>query len=145
MLITTRLVVVRRHDQEGVDAEPVRLLGQVHRVRGRIRPATRNDGCVAPHRFDRRPEEIEALVVGEVRALPGRPGDDEAVGAVFDEMPREPLKGIEVDGAVIAKRRDDRGQDVPEHLPILRVPHGAPRAHRKPSSSWLRHSPCRLV
>jgi hypothetical protein len=140
-----RLVVVRRHDEERVGAELVRLLCQVHRVRGRVRAGAGDNRCVVADRVDCSPEEVETLVVGEIGALPGRPGDDDSVGPVLDEVPCQSLEGVEVNGPVLAERGHDRGQDVAEHLPILRVRHVTPSAQRRPSSSWLRHSPSLFV
>src|SRR5581483_9619784 len=70
--------------------------------------------------LDRRAYELEPLVVVDRRALAGGAGDDEAVAAVVDEVRGKPLEGVVVDGAVVAERRRDRGQDVPEHLSIVR-------------------------
>ena len=61
-------------------------------------------------------EELEALVVRERRRLPGRAGDDEAVGAVVDEMARQRPEALQVDGAVPLERRHDRCQNLAQHL-----------------------------
>ena len=53
-------------------------------------------------RFDRRPEEVELLLVGQRRRLAGRAADDEPVGAVVDEERRELAEALEVDRAVRA-------------------------------------------
>jgi hypothetical protein len=110
-----RLAVVRRDDQQPVHAELGRALAQVHRVRGRVRPRPGDHGRVVADRLDRGPEEVDALLVGERRGLACRAGDDDPVRAVLDEVPREALEAVEVDRAVLAERRDDRGQDVAEH------------------------------
>ena len=78
-----RLVVVRRHDEEA----------RRRRARAPARsgaPSARSSTCrcrrrsspVLADRLDRGAEEVEALVVGERRALARRAGDDDAVGAV---------------------------------------------------------------
>ena len=84
-------------------------------MRGRVRAGAGDDRRVVADRLERGAEEVEPLVVGERRALAGRAGDDDAVGAVLDEVPRQPLERVEVDRAVLAERRHDRGQDVAEH------------------------------
>ena len=53
-----RLVVVRRDDEEAVDAELVRALGQVDRVRGRVRARAGDDGRAV--RRPRRPRRRRA-------------------------------------------------------------------------------------
>ena len=60
-----RLRVVRRHDQEGVDAELVRLLGQVDRVARVVGAGAGDDGRPVAHLVERRGVELEALLVGE--------------------------------------------------------------------------------
>ena len=77
-----RLVVVRRHDEEAVDAELVRPLGQVDRVRGRVRAGAGDDGRAVADLVDGGLVQLEALVVRERRRLARRPGDDEPVRAV---------------------------------------------------------------
>jgi hypothetical protein len=114
------LAVVRRHDEQCVDVELVRLLGQVDGVGCRIRPCPGDDGRVVADGLDRGAEELEPLVVGEVRALAGRPGNDDAVGAVLDEVARQALKGVKVDRPVLTERSDDRRQNAAQHRPIVR-------------------------
>src|SRR5581483_9983810 len=112
-----RLVVVRRDDQERIGAELVRLLGQMDRVRGRVRPGAGDHRGRLADRLDRGTEQVEALVVGERRALARRPRDHEPVGAVLHKVAGELLERVEVDRAVVPERRDDRGEDPSEHLP----------------------------
>jgi hypothetical protein len=80
------LVVVGGYDQEPVDSELVCTRRQVKRMRGRVRARARNHGCTVTHLLHCSLVQREALLVGERRRLPGRPGDYEAVGAVVDEM-----------------------------------------------------------
>ena len=103
-----RLVVVRRHDENPVDAELCRLARQVDRVARVVRAGAGDDARALAHRFDRRPEEIELLLVGQRRGLAGRAADDEAVGAVVDEKRRELAEALEVDRAVLLERRHHR-------------------------------------
>ena len=111
-----RLGVVGRHDQARVDAELVRLLGQVDRVARVVGACACDHGRAIADLVQRRAEELEALVVGERRGLPGRAGDDEAVGAVGDEVARERPEAVQVDRAVPLERRHDRGEDLTQHL-----------------------------
>ena len=78
-----------------------------------------DDGRAVADLVERRRVELEALVVGERRALARRAGDDEAVRAVVDEVARERAEAVEVDRAVPLERRHDRGQHLAEHAPIL--------------------------
>ena len=68
-------------------------------------------------------------LVGQRRALAGRAGNDDPVGAVVDEVYRELLERVEVDCPVRPERGDDRGQDVSEHAQSLR--RSAPSAGRR--------------
>ena len=111
-----RLRVVGRHDQAGVDAELVRPLGQVDRVARVVGAGAGDDGRAVADLLQRGGEELEALVVRERRRLPGRAGDDEAVGAVVDEMARQRPEALQVDGAVPLERRHDRCQNLAQHL-----------------------------
>ena len=110
-----RLVVVRRDDEEAVDAELVSLPGEVYRVCGRIRARTGDHGRAVSHRLDRRREEGQPLVVAERRRLAGRAGDDDAVRARLDEMAAEARKRVQVDGSVPAEGRGYGCQDIAEH------------------------------
>ncbi len=140
-----RLVVVRRDDQESVDAELVRLLGEVDGMRGRVRARARDDRCLLADRLERSAEEIEPLGIGERRALAGRPGDDDPVGAVGDEVPREVLERVEVDRAVVAgtasRSRSGRCRACDEILRAGGFYFPVPNAQVRPASSWPRHSP----
>ena len=77
-----RLVVVRGHDEEAVDAELVGARREMHRVRRRVRAGARDDRRPVADLVERRLVQPEPLVVGERRRLAGRSGDDEPVGAV---------------------------------------------------------------
>ena len=70
-------------------AELVRACGEVHGVLGRVRAGAGDDGRPVADLVERGLVEREALVVGERRRLAGRPGHDEPVGAVLDEVRRE--------------------------------------------------------
>src|SRR5581483_4695176 len=105
-----RLRVVRRDDEEAVDAELLRTLRQLRRVARVVRPGPGDDRRAVADGVTRRGEELQLLVVRERRALARRAGDDEAVGAVVDEELRELAELLEVDGAVRTERRHDRRQ-----------------------------------
>ena len=109
------LVVVRRDDEHSVDTELVRALRQVDRVGGRVGPRARDDGTASRGDLEGGLVEREALVVGERRRLPGRPGHDEPVGARVQQEPAERTERRQVERAVRAERRHHRGQDLAEH------------------------------
>ena len=115
-----RLVVVRRDDEEA----------RRRRARAPARsggPSARSSRCPCRRRRWRRSRPPRSRR-GRGRAARRRSGsgsrrssrDDDPVGAVLDEVPREPLERIEVDRAVLAKRGDDRSQNVAEHHGIVR-------------------------
>ena len=110
-----RLVVVRRDHEEAVDAERVRLLGEVDRVGGRVRPGAGDHRATVAHGLDRRRVECHPLLVRQSRRLAGRARYDDPVRAVVEEVIGERAEAVEVDRAVVAKRGDDRGQDLAEH------------------------------
>ncbi len=114
-----RLVVVRRHDQEPVDAELVRPLRQVDGVAGVVGAGARDDRRAVADGLDRGGVEPEALVVRQRRRLACRPGDDEAVGTVLHEERHELAELLDADRAVGVERRDAGGQDFAEHASIL--------------------------
>ena len=58
--------------------------------------------------------------VGDSPVVP----DDEAVRAVVDEVARKRAERLEVDGAVLLEGRDDCGQDLTQHVWILRAEGG---------------------
>ena len=115
-----RLVVIGRHDEEAVDAELVRAGREVYGVVGRVRARTGHDRRAVADLVERSLVQPEALVVRERRRLARRPRHDEAVRAVRDEMRRERPERPVVDRAVALERRDDRGQDLAEHVRSLR-------------------------
>ena len=104
-----RLVVVRRDDEETVHADVVRLARQVDRVRRRVgaRPCDHRRAPVQG--VDGDAEELEAFVVRERGTLARRPGDDQAVRPVVDEMLGQLPEPLVVDRSVRVERRDDRG------------------------------------
>src|SRR5262249_9452299 len=101
------------------DDELVRLVGQVDGVRGRVRSGVGDAGRAVADFVDRGREELQLLLVGQGRRLAGRPGDDDAVGAVFDQVARQAAEAFEVDGAVRVERRQHRGEDLSQHAPSL--------------------------
>ena len=62
------------------------------------------------HGVDGGGEELQLLGVAQRRALTGRAGDDEPVGAVLDEVDGQLAELLDVHGAVRMERRHDRGQ-----------------------------------
>ena len=112
-----RLAVVRRHDQEGVDARTVGLLGQVHRVGSRVRPGARDHGRAAADLVDGRLPQLDLLLVGQRRRFAGRPAHDDPVRSVVDELRAELPEFLDVHPPVRVERRDDRSQDLAEQGP----------------------------
>ena len=81
-------------------------------------PVPATTAALVADRLERRAEQVEPLAVRQRRALAGRPGDDDAVRAVLDEVARERLERVEVDAAVGVERRDHRRQHVAEHVEV---------------------------
>src|SRR5206468_380039 len=104
-----RLVVVGSDDEEPVYTELVRFTGQVNGVSGGVGAGAGDNGAAAAQGIDGDTEELEPLVVGEVGALAGGPGDHEPIGATLDEVLREFAEALEVDRSVAPERRDDGG------------------------------------
>ena len=115
------LRVVRGDDEEAVRAELVGPRGQVDGVRGRVGAGAGDHRGSVTHLVHGRRVEREALVVGQRRRLAGRAGDDEAVGAVRDQVARECAEAVESHAAVGPEGRDDRRQQLAQHGPILSV------------------------
>jgi hypothetical protein len=111
-----RLVVVRRHDEDRVDAELCRLLRQCCGVPRVVRAGTGDHLGATADLVHGYPEEIELLGVAQRRRLAGRPANDEPVRAVLDEERRELAEPVEVDCAVGTERRHHRGDHGAEHL-----------------------------
>ena len=78
-----------------------------------VRPRPRDHRAAVADGIDGRLEELLPLVVGERRRLAGRPGDDDPVRAVLEQEGRERPERVEVDRAVLAERRHDRGETSP--------------------------------
>src|SRR3954467_10394425 len=103
------LVVVRRDDEEPVYAELVRFTRQGNGVSGGVRAGAGDNGAAPAQDVNRDPEQLEPLVVREIRALAGRAGDDEPIGTTLDEVLREFAEALEVDRSIAPERRDDGG------------------------------------
>jgi hypothetical protein len=110
-----RLVVVRRDDEDAVDAERVRLRGQVRRVRRVVGPGAGDHGRTLADLVERRLEQRQALRVRERRRLARRAGHDETVRSLVDEMARERAECPQVDRPLRRERRGDRGQHLAQH------------------------------
>src|ERR671937_1847109 len=104
-----RPTVVGRDDEEGIDADVVRLAGEVDGVRGVVRPGGGYNGAAPAQRVHGDAEELEPLVVGEGRPLPRGAGNDEPIGTTVEEVLRELAEALEVDRSVPPEGRDDRG------------------------------------
>ena len=97
-------------------------------MRGRVRSGAGDDGRPLAHRLERGAEQVEPLAVRQRRALAGRAGDDDPVGAVVDQVRGELLERVEVDRPVRPERGDDRRQNTAEHAESLRRSQGDTRA-----------------
>ena len=79
-----------------MDAELVRARGEVDGVLGRVRARAGDDGRAIADLVDGGLVQLETLVVRERRRLARRPGDDEPVGAVRDEVRGERAECLDV-------------------------------------------------
>jgi len=111
-----RLVVVRRHDEEAVDADLVCARGQVDRMLRRVGARAGDDGGPVTDLVHRGFVELETLVVRERRRLPSGARDDETVRSRLDEMGRQGAKPLEVDRSVHFEGSDDCRQDLAQHV-----------------------------
>ena len=84
-------------------------------MRSGVRARSGDHRRALTERVDRDAEELESLVVGEGRALPGGARDDDPVGAVLDEVLRKFAEAFVVDRAVVLEWRDDRSQNLAQH------------------------------
>ena len=105
------LVVVRRDEQEAVDAERCRLLGKVHRVCGVVGSGAGDDGGAAAHGVLDGAEHAEVFLVGEGGRFAGGSGDHQAVAAVVHELAGQFCRLLVVHCAVLGERRDHGGQE----------------------------------
>ena len=110
-----RLVVVRRDDEEAVGAELVRLPRSGAPSARRVRAGAGDDGGAVADRLDPRRGSGRAArrrrASGSRRSCPRPRGRRSRCR----RGEREALEGVEVDRAVLAQRRRDRGQDAAEH------------------------------
>ena len=86
-------------------------------MRRRVGPGACDDGGAVTDLVDGGRVEREPLVIGQCGRLARRPGDDEAVRAVVDQIAGELAKTVEIDRPVGLERRDDGGQYLAQHHP----------------------------
>src|SRR5215211_1362672 len=103
------LVVVRRHDQHGVGAQPAGTAGELDGVVGVVRARAADEKSPAADLLLHRTKKIELLLVGERGRLTGRAGDHEPVGPLLDEAARQRAGGVEVEGSPLVEGRHHRG------------------------------------
>ena len=117
-----RLVVVRRHRQDGVGAAAHGLAREVHGVRRVVGPGARDHGHLAAHLAGDGLHEVELLGVAEGGRLARGAVDDQALGAVAHEVARDGPRLVEVERAVGGERGHHRGEDAAERRGHGRAP-----------------------
>ena len=105
------LVVVGGDDQGSLGAGLRRCLGQRDRVAGVVGARAADHRSPAADLVDHRAQQRDVLLVVEGRRLARRPGDDDAVRAVLDQVGRELSRRGLVHPAVGVERGRHRGQD----------------------------------
>src|SRR6478736_6806335 len=108
------LVVVGADEQHAVDADLLRLPGQLDRVGGGVGADARNDARAVADRVLDSAEDLAVLGHRGGGALPRRPADDDPVVAVVDEVRRDPRGALEGDAAVLVERGGHRGEEAAE-------------------------------
>ena len=108
------LVVVGADEQHAVDADLLRLAGQLDRVGGGVGADARDDARAVADRVLDRAQDLAVLGHRGGGALPRRAADDDAVVAVVDEVRRDPRGAVEVDAAVLVERGGHRGEEAAE-------------------------------
>ena len=107
-----RLVVVRGHDHDAVGARLFAVLVELDGVRGLVGTAARDDLGAPVDDLLGDLDELDLLGVGQGAGLAGRAGDDDAVGAVRDQVLDVLLDVVPVHLAV----GRERGHERDEHL-----------------------------
>ena len=102
------LVVVRRDEQQAVHALLDEAGGLALGLEGGVGARAADDGDAAGHALHDAARDGEVLLVGHRGGLAGGAEHEDAVGAVIKMEIDEALEGLKVDGAVLAKRRDER-------------------------------------
>src|SRR5271165_2552580 len=128
-----RPVVVRGDHQHAVDPGVGGRPGGLDRVGRVVGPGAgqHRDG----HRLGHHPPQVGRLGVGQDRALPGRPGQHQAVAAVVDQPAGQLDGGVEVDRPGVVERRDHGRDDPPETWRLVVT------GHRRQGTSRLRAAP----
>src|SRR5688572_4830322 len=113
------LVVIRRHDQDGVRPGPLGMLGELDRLAGVVGAGAGNHRHSPPGRLDANFDDSLVLVMRQRRRLARRAHRHQA-GRAFTNLPvDEGAKGLFIEGAV-AHGRDQRGYGAPEHFGLGR-------------------------
>ena len=101
-----RLVVVGRDGQDRVHAGLDGLLGQVDRVAGVVGARAADHDALVPELADDQRDQPEVLLVGHRRRFARRPGHDQPVGAVREQVAANGDRILFVDGTVGTERCD---------------------------------------
>ncbi len=109
-----RFVVVRRHQEQPVDPDLGRLLGELHGVSGGVGAHPRhNRGAIADRVLDGQ-QDLAVLGDGRGGRFASRAADHDPVVAVVDEVGRDLGGARQVDRAVVVERGRHRREDAPE-------------------------------
>jgi hypothetical protein len=103
------LVVVRRHDENGVRPGVDGAPGQLDRVVGVVGTRAADQRQLVPELAPDRLEQLQLLVVGEGRRLARGPREHEPVRAVLGEVAGEAARRVGVEPPVVVERGDHRG------------------------------------
>ncbi len=127
-------------------------VGEVCGVARVVRARAADDGCVRADLVEDGLEELDRLVIGERGPLAGRSRDDDAVRAVLDQVRGELARALDIERAIVGKRRDHRRQDsferrhrvenYPANVGATRSAQGSARSSC--AATWIRRSsrPC---
>ena len=109
------LVVVRHDRQAGGRAGALRRLGELDRLRGRVRAGARDDRHAARGVRDGDVDQLLVLVEVDRRRLARGAHDHDAVGAFGDVPVDEGLEARDVETAILEHRGDDGDQAAGDH------------------------------
>ena len=101
------LIVVGRHQQQGVRTAGSRLCGQSTAVVGIVRTGTGDDRHTVVYEIHGVLDGGQLFFVGHGRAFTGGAADDDGVGAAGDLILNDAAQLVKIDAAVLVHRGDD--------------------------------------